>query len=104
LAQGIDTLVAEMRRLGYEEGRNLVLDWRLVETADLNDVLAADLVSLKPDLLVGAGSQQVYALKRATPSIPIDFVNTSDPVVSGLLTAWSAPEQTSPPLAEGRRL
>ena len=77
LAEGIDALVAEMRRLGYEEGRNLLLDWRLVETADRNDVLAADLVSLKPDLLVGAGSQQVYALKRATPSIPSQAYGTA---------------------------
>jgi putative tryptophan/tyrosine transport system substrate-binding protein len=91
LAEGIDTLVVEMRRLGYEEGRNLVLDWRLVETADRNDVLATDLVSLKPDILVGAGSQQVYALKRATPSIPIVFVNTSDPVGVGLANSLAQP-------------
>ncbi len=56
----------ELERLGYMEGRNLVLDWRLVTSAERNAALAAELVAAKPDILLAAGSQQVEALKRAT--------------------------------------
>src|SRR5437667_220217 len=77
---GIDAFIDQMRRLGYEEGRNLVLDRRSVATAERNAALAAELVALGPDVLFGAGSQQVEALQRATASIPIAFASVSDPV------------------------
>jgi putative tryptophan/tyrosine transport system substrate-binding protein len=91
LADGADALTAELRRLGYVEGRNLLLDWRLVESADRNQVLAAELVSLRPDILLAAGTQQVEALKRATASIPIIFVNTGDPVSLHLVDSLPHP-------------
>jgi putative ABC transport system substrate-binding protein len=91
LADGINALIVEMRGLGYMEGRNLVLDWRLVESAERNTVLAAELISLKPDILLAAGSQQVEALKRATASIPIVFVNTGDPVGLHLVDSLARP-------------
>ncbi len=91
LADGINTLIVELRGLGYVEGRNLVLDWRLVESAERNAGLAAELVSLKPDILLAAGSQQVAALKRATASIPIVFVNTGDPVGLHLVDSLARP-------------
>jgi putative ABC transport system substrate-binding protein len=91
LADGVQALLDEMRLLGYVEGRNLVLDWRLVESAERNAMLATELVSLKPDILLGVGSQQVDALKRATPSIPIVFVNTADPVGVQLVDSLAHP-------------
>ncbi len=91
LADGINALIVEMRGLGYMEGRNLVLDWRLVDSAERNTVLAAELISLKPDILLAAGSQQVEALKRATASIPIVFVNTGDPVGLHLVDSLARP-------------
>jgi putative ABC transport system substrate-binding protein len=68
-----------------------VLDWRLVTSAERNTVLAAELVAAKPDILLAAGSQQVEALKRATASIPIVFVNTGDPVGLGLVDSLARP-------------
>jgi len=89
VAEGIDVFVDQMRQLGYEEGRNLVLDRRLVETAERNAAIAAELIALKPDVLLGSGSQQVEALKRATDSMPIVFTWVSDPV--GLRIVASLP-------------
>src|SRR3984893_17200707 len=80
VAEGIDAFVDQMRQLGYEEGRNLVLDRHLVETAERNAALAAELVALGADVLLGSGAIQVEALKRATPLIPIVFAWVSDPV------------------------
>jgi len=80
VAESIDAFIDQLRQLGYEEERNLVLVRYVVETAERNAALAAELVALKPDVLLGAGSQQVEALKRATASIPIVFAWVSDPV------------------------
>jgi putative ABC transport system substrate-binding protein len=80
VAEGIEAFVDQMRLLGYQEERNLMLDRHVVATAERNAAVAAELVALKPDVLLGAGSQQVEALKRATASIPIVFAWVSDPV------------------------
>jgi putative ABC transport system substrate-binding protein len=91
VAEGIDAFVDQMQRLGYEEGRNLVLDRHLVETVERNAALAAELVARNPDVLLSSGANQVEALKRATPSIPIVFAWVSDPVGLRLLESLARP-------------
>jgi putative ABC transport system substrate-binding protein len=94
LAEGVDAFVAELRRLGYTDGQNLVLDWRLVDSARRNTSLAAELVAAKPDVLIAAGTQQVEALKRAAGSTPIVFANTGDPVGQALVPNLAHPGGT----------
>jgi putative ABC transport system substrate-binding protein len=89
--EAIDVFVDELRQLGYEEGRNLVLDRRVVETAERNAPLAAELITLKPDVLVGSGPNQAIALKRATASIPIVLASVSDPVDLGIVDSLPRP-------------
>jgi putative ABC transport system substrate-binding protein len=89
--ESIDVFVDELRQLGYEEGRNLVLDRRVVETAEQNAALAAELITLKPDVLVGSGPNQAMALKRATASIPIVLASVSDPVGLGIVDSLPRP-------------
>ena len=91
LAEGLEAFTSEMTRLGYTEGRNLALDRRLIETAEHNAELAAALVKGTPDLLIGAGTQQVQALQRAAGSIPVVFVNTGDPIGQGLVASLARP-------------
>src|ERR1051325_906950 len=91
VAEGLDAFVAEMAALGFVEGRNLVLDKRLIDTAERNPTLAAELVGAKPDILIGAGSQQVEALKREAGSITIVFANTGDPVGQKLVESLARP-------------
>jgi putative ABC transport system substrate-binding protein len=91
LAEGVDTFVAEMRKLGYIDGQNLVLDWRLVDSARHNPSLAAELVAARPDILIAAGTQQVEALKATAGSTPIVFANTGDPVGQGLVANLAHP-------------
>ena len=69
-----------LRELGYVEGRNLILDERWAEThLDRLPVLAAELVGLKPDVIVASGAGAVRAAKRATQQIPIVIAGAADP-------------------------
>src|SRR5882672_10264307 len=81
-----------LRELGYEEGRNLVVDYRSAngELAALPS-LASDLVASKPDVLLGATNPEVAALKRATSVIPIVMMYVSGPVETGLVAALARP-------------
>ena len=91
IPEGIDVFVDQMRRLGYEEGRNLVLDRHVVETAERNAAIAVELVELGPDVLLGSGKLQVEALKRATGSILIVFAWVADPVGNHIVDSLARP-------------
>ena len=81
-----------MRDHGWVEGKNLIIDSRSAEGhAERVPALAAELVALKPDLLVGNTLQAAVALKSATATIPIVFVAVFDPVAIGLVQSLSRP-------------
>ena len=80
------TLRSGIGEKGWIEGKNLIVDYRYFEVhAERIPALAAELVALKPDLLIGSGPQPAVALKSATASIPIVFVAVADPVGIGLV-------------------
>ncbi len=82
-----------LRDLGYVEGRNLVLEERWAEThLDRLPVLAAELVGLKPDVIVASGAGAVRAAKRATQQIPIVIAGAADPVAEGLVASLAHPD------------
>jgi putative ABC transport system substrate-binding protein len=75
---------------GWVVGKNLTFDSRYAEGHDERlPALAAELVALKPDLLVGFAEQAALALKSATATIPILFVGVFDPVALGLVRSLS---------------
>ncbi len=82
-----------MRELGYVEGLNLVIEDRWAE-AHLNQlqILAADLVRLKVDVIVASGASAVRAAKRVTQQIPIIIAGAADPVSEGLVASLAHPE------------
>jgi putative ABC transport system substrate-binding protein len=81
-----------LRDLGYVEGQNLVLDPRFAEgRMESIPRFAADIVRLRPDVVVATGSAETAALKRATTAIPIVMVVVPDPVGSGLVTSLGRP-------------
>ena len=68
------SLVEGFRKLGYVDGHNITLEHRFPnEVPELFDKMAAELVSLKCDVLVGAGAAAPH-LKTATKTIPIVFM------------------------------
>jgi putative ABC transport system substrate-binding protein len=82
----------ELRRLGYTEGQNLVIEYRSANGsfARLPD-LAAELVGLKVDIIVAVVTQAALAAKKATGTVPIVMVGVSDPVGAGLVASLARP-------------
>jgi putative ABC transport system substrate-binding protein len=79
-----------LEHLGWKEGRNVRIDYWGGD-ADRARVLAKELVSLAPDAILVAGSPAVAALRQETQSIPIVFVNITDPVGQGFVTSLANP-------------
>ena len=81
-----------LRELGYIEGQNLVIEDRYAEgKAERLPELVAELVSLKVDIIVAAGTPPPLAAKRATKTIPIVMTSAGDPVGSGLVDSLARP-------------
>jgi putative ABC transport system substrate-binding protein len=81
-----------LRELGYVEGRNLVVEQRVAEFRyERMPRLAAELVQLKPDVVVTGGSPGIAALKQATTTIPIVMSWSIDPVGAGFITSLARP-------------
>jgi putative ABC transport system substrate-binding protein len=82
----------EVRRLGWIEGKNIAMEYRFAEgKSDRLPELAADLVRLKVDLIVGATTTSALAAKSATTTIPIVMTNSADPVGAGLIASLARP-------------
>ncbi len=81
-----------LRDLGYVEGQNIVLVFPSAEVRPerLPD-LAAELVSLKVDVIVAAGTAGVQAAKQVTKTIPIVTPVTTDPVETGFVASLARP-------------
>ena len=89
---GITTLGDTLRELGWIEGKNIAFERRYAENRlDRLPALAAELVDLKVDVIVAAGTLAPLAAKRATTTIPIVMTAAGDPVGSGLVPNLARP-------------
>src|SRR3974390_163332 len=85
-------LTQALQQLGWIEGRNLQIDYRSGEgNADRARKFAAELVALNPDLIVASGTTGAQPLLQVTRTVPIVFVNVSDPVGAGLVDSLARP-------------
>jgi putative tryptophan/tyrosine transport system substrate-binding protein len=81
-----------LRSHGLEEGRNLHIEYRFAAgDPDRIRSFADELAKLKPDVLFGSGAPVTAALRTATPTTPIVFVQASDPVGAGLVENLGRP-------------
>jgi ABC-type uncharacterized transport system substrate-binding protein len=83
-----------LRELGYIEGQNIAIEYRYAEgKRDRNPELAAELVRLKVDIIVGpSGSAPIRAAKNATQTIPIVMMGlAADPVEAGFVESLARP-------------
>ncbi len=95
-ASGIAVLLEafrqELSKLGWIEGKNITIEYRFAEQKNERlPELAADLVRLKVDLIVVAGTASALAAKKATTTIPIVMTNVGDPVGAGLVASLARP-------------
>jgi putative ABC transport system substrate-binding protein len=86
----LDAWRSGLRKRGWIEGKNLLVEYRYTQPTDRYPALAAELMALSPDLVVAAGPQAA-ALKSATATIPIVFVAVADPVGLGLVKSLARP-------------
>jgi ABC-type uncharacterized transport system substrate-binding protein len=100
-----------LRDLGYVEGQNILIEYRWAEgNYQRFPDLVADLVNLKVDLILTAGTPGALAAKRATQTIPIVMAVTGDAVGTGLISSLARPGgnltglTTMVPDLEGKRL
>jgi putative ABC transport system substrate-binding protein len=95
-SQGIQSYLDAFRQglyeLGYVEGQSIAIEYRWAEGKyeRLSD-LAAELVRLKPDVIVAVATPAVQAAKQATKAIPIVMVSVGDPVATGFVASVARP-------------
>jgi putative ABC transport system substrate-binding protein len=81
-----------LRALGYEEGRNIVIEYRWAEGNYARfPALVADLLALNLEVLVTAGTPASLAIKKATTSVPVVMIAVGDPVGTGLVPTLARP-------------
>ena len=91
-APRISELVRGLDELGWSLGKNLQIDYRWAAgDSSLYRKYAPELVALAPDVILVVGGTGVSELQRATRTIPIVFVGTTDPVNRGLIASMARP-------------
>ncbi len=82
-----------LRELGYIEGQNIATEHRYAEgKRDLFPQLAAELVSLKVDIILVSGNPPMRAAMNATKTIPIVMMGAGgDPVEAGFIESLARP-------------
>ena len=81
----------ELERLGWSEDHNIRIDTRFAPAGVQAQVLAKELVGLRPDVLLAHSAQIAAAVQRETRAIPIVFVNVSDPIGAGFVESLARP-------------
>jgi len=88
----LEPFLAVLAKAGFAEGRNLAVDLHLTASESLPlDDAAAQVVAAKPDAIFVGSNPGVYALQRATKTIPIVAVIGFDPVKAGLIESFAHP-------------
>src|SRR5262252_1799260 len=88
----VDAFRREMSKLGWIEGKNIIIESRFADqNLERLPELAADLVRLKVDLIVVTSTPPGLAAKKATTTIPIVFTSGADPVGAGLVASLAKP-------------
>src|SRR5215471_2801238 len=88
----VATLVQALKGRGWIVGTNLQIDYRWAAgDSNLCRKYAPELVALAPNVILVVGGTATGELQRATRTIPIVFVGTTDPVNRGLIESMARP-------------
>jgi putative ABC transport system substrate-binding protein len=87
----LEGLRRALKSLGYEEGRNIQLDFRNLPDEAAAQETARRFVRDRVDLIVAFESQTVRAAQAATRQIPIVFLHVTDPVADGFVKSLAQP-------------
>ena len=82
-----------LRELGYQEGRNIAIEYRWAEGKyERFPALIAELLAAGVEVIVTAGTPASLAVKKATSSVPLVMIAVGDPVTTGLVTSLARPD------------
>jgi putative tryptophan/tyrosine transport system substrate-binding protein len=85
-------LLQGMRELGYREGKDFVVEWRLAEGQyERFAEFAAEMVRLKVEVIVVSTPAGIWPTQQATSTIPIVMGYSTDPIGSGFVTSLARP-------------
>jgi ABC-type uncharacterized transport system substrate-binding protein len=87
----LDALRDGLMALGYEEGKNLLLDWRNLPDEAAAQATAQAFVRARVDLIVAFENETIRAAKAATTELPVVFLHASDPVEAGFVASLAHP-------------
>lgn len=88
----VDAFRQGLRDLGYFEGKNINIEYRFASgRVERLPELAAELVQLKPDVIVTPLTEASLAAKQATRTIPIVIAGVADAVGAGLVASIARP-------------
>jgi ABC-type uncharacterized transport system substrate-binding protein len=88
----IGAFLKKLRELGWEDGRNLRIDYRWGGgNTEQNNRLVTELVESAPDAIVATSDPVLEQLHKLTKEIPIIFTQTSEPVESGIVASLARP-------------
>jgi ABC-type uncharacterized transport system substrate-binding protein len=100
-----------LRELGYQEGRNILIEYRWAEgNYERFPALVAELLALPVDVIVTAGTPATLAVKKATSTVPLVMIAVGDPVGIGIVSSLARPGanitglSSIAPDLEGKRL
>ena len=81
-----------LQKRGWILGSNLRIEYRWgAGNGSRYHKFAAELVALSPDVILATGGTAVGALQQASHTVPIVFVDTTDPVNRGLIATMARP-------------
>ncbi len=76
---------------GWTEGRNVRIDYRYVPVGAHAQAAAKELVARKPDVILAHTTQITATLQKESRTVPIVFVNVSDPIGAGFAASLARP-------------
>jgi putative ABC transport system substrate-binding protein len=81
-----------LREFGWTDGRNLQIDIRYAAgNVEQFQIYAAELLAVKPDVLIADATPSTSALRHATRAVPIVFTRVTDPVGQGFVASMAQP-------------
>ena len=88
----LDGLRQGLERLGWSDGRTIRMEYRFCEgKPERFQPLAKELVDQKPDLIIAQSPLVIAAVRRETDTIPIVFLDVSDPIGPGFVASLARP-------------
>jgi putative ABC transport system substrate-binding protein len=89
----IKGFVEGLKKLGWIEGSNVWIEYRWAAgNVEQLGSYGAELISLKPDVILAGSTPALAAVYQRTRSVPVIFVNVADPIKQGFVSGLARPD------------